>query len=158
MSSELLLEQSIQPYHEMEVLYDGIPTKYKKSRQTKCSEIDCNKKPAFNYPTEKVGRYCCTHKLKGMINVVAKRCLHLGCSLHPSYNYPHVYKRLYCNKHKLKGMISISSYYRCIVKNCLYRASYNYPWEKNQRMYCAHHRKMGMIHYRYKKLNINNLV
>ena len=38
----------------------------------KCKEKNCNKRPNFNLPGEKIGIYCSEHKKEGMINIKKK--------------------------------------------------------------------------------------
>ena len=61
----------------------------------------------INYPHEKVGIYCASHKLEGMVDLTRKKCVNENCNTRPTYNYPHEKKALYCNSHKLEGMVNV---------------------------------------------------
>jgi hypothetical protein len=45
-----------------------------------CHHVGCNKQSIFNNEGERGGRFCATHKLLGMINVMQKLCKHDECN------------------------------------------------------------------------------
>ena len=46
------------------------------------------KRPSFNVPGTKTGRFCSEHKEEGMVNVRLKICEHHGCMKWPVFIFP----------------------------------------------------------------------
>ena len=57
-------------------------------KSRRCSEQNCDKYPAFNYPDETLSKFCGIHRKDGMIDVHNKRCLVDNCNTRPSFNLP----------------------------------------------------------------------
>ena len=57
-------------------------------KSRRCSEQNCDKYPAFNYPDETLSKFCGIHRKDGMIDVHNKRCLIDNCNTRPSFNLP----------------------------------------------------------------------
>ena len=70
-----------------------------------CRFNDCKTSAVFGNKGENP-KYCVTHKLAGMINIVSKTCIHLDCDKHPTFGNKGE-KPKYCAIHKLAGMIDV---------------------------------------------------
>lgn len=79
-----------------------------------CKEIDCNKRPTFNFPNNPP-HYCMKHKKDGMINVKDPLCKE--CNKTASFNYKDLKVGLYCYNHSEEYMINIYSL-RCKKEDC----------------------------------------
>ena len=74
------------------------------AKTTGRNQKKCNKRSSYGYKGE-IAKFCASHKMKGMINVVSKRCAHQGCDKHPFYGY--IGKGCkFCADHKMEGMIN----------------------------------------------------
>ena len=62
-------------------------------KSRRCSEQNCDKYPAFNYPDETLSKFCGIHRKDGMIDVHNKRCLIDNCNTRPSFNMPGAHSR-----------------------------------------------------------------
>jgi hypothetical protein len=74
-----------------------------------CEYAGCDKRRSCNFQGEKHGRFCGSHKLAGMINVMIKRCEATGCSKMPGFNFEGESERRFCAAHKLEGMVNIKA-------------------------------------------------
>jgi Rieske Fe-S protein len=72
-----------------------------------CEHDGCTKQPSFNNPGERAGRFCASHKLGGMVDVLSKVCEHDGCTKQPKFNTPGKKGGLYCAAHKSEGMVNV---------------------------------------------------
>jgi len=109
-------------------------------RERPCEK--CSKKPVFNFPDVKKGRFCIDHKEEGMVDVLSKTCEHKGCRTRPSFGYKDE-RRRFCVRHKLENMVNLVSS-MCIHEECETCASFNFKGEKEV-LYCKKHKKEGMI-------------
>jgi EsV-1-7 cysteine-rich motif len=109
-----------------------------------CVYPNCTTQPNFNKPGEKIGEYCKTHKLPGMVDVKSKRCIYPECTTQPNFNKPGEKVGEYCGKHKLPGMIDVKNK-RCIHPNCtIIKPVFNKPGEKSGE-YCGKHKLPEMV-------------
>ncbi len=109
---------------------------------------DCKKQASFNYSGEKP-KYCKSHSLDGMVDVVSKRCVAKDCKKQPNYNYKDLKQRLYCKEHKLDGMVDIKNK-RCIEPTCDKQPTCNYKGLK-QKLYCSEHKLEDMVDIAHKR-------
>ena len=109
----------------------------------KCINNECNKHASCNYPNEKGGLYCATHKLYGMVNVTSKKCAENGCNKIPYFNYPNKKGGMYCANHKLDEMVDVL-HKKCLYNGCSKRPYFNYPNELKGD-YCSLHKLDGMV-------------
>ncbi len=91
-----------------------------------CVYHDCYTMASYNFPGEKKGLYCGSHKKPGMISVLKRLCIEPGCDTVPSFNYPGEKKKLYCKNHAKDGMINIVNRL-CIEQGCYKSSNYNFP-------------------------------
>lgn len=70
----------------------------------RCEHPTCRLFAGFNFPDKTKSRFCKTHSLPGMTNVICGKCL--DCDQYASYCYPENKKRLYCSKHAKPGMVN----------------------------------------------------
>jgi hypothetical protein len=101
----------------------------------------CGKGAVFDYPGQKTGKYCLTHKLEGMINVRIKKCIEPNCNVAAIYNHPGQKEKLYCTKHKKPDMIDIV-HAKC--QECAATAYFRTPGSPKA-THCKTHAKEGMI-------------
>lgn len=103
-------------------------------------------KAIFNAPGEKKGKYCSTHKLEGMVNVINKMCEYQGCGgKRATFNIIGE-KPKFCGEHARDGMINLSAK-KCKGvngKKCYTIPIYNYSTEKKGE-YCVEHKLDGMV-------------
>jgi len=101
----------------------------------------CKVSATCNYPDRvRVGLYCVSCRLPGMVDVTSRRCIVEGCAKRPFYNVPGE-KPNYCSDHMDKEtMINVSNP-RCL--DCDQFPAFNFPGESA--IYCAEHRKPDMI-------------
>ena len=118
----------------------------------RCIHPNCDKRPSYNTPDEKIALYCANHKKDGMINITSKNCIHPDCNKQPLYNTPGEKVALYCGNHKKDGMIDIK-HKRCILPDCNKIPHYNTPGEKIG-LYCVTHKKDGMIDIHHKRCKL----
>ena len=90
-----------------------------------CKEIDCNKRPTFNY-INNPPHYCYKHKKDNMINVKDPLCE--DCPKTASFNYKDSKIALYCYDHSKENMINIYSL-RCKKDNCDIIIRYNNKYD-----------------------------
>ncbi|CAM9143688.1 unnamed protein product [Chrysoparadoxa australica] len=82
------------------------PTRTTIKNRRRCEAAGCSKIPCCNFLGQKQGRFCSTHKLEGMQDVVNRRCNAEGCVRWPNYGYPSDMRALFCSDHKQEGMIN----------------------------------------------------
>jgi len=109
----------------------------------KCIQDNCNKKPNFNLPNEKVGIYCKQHCKENMIDIIHKKCLKDNCNKRPNFNLPNEKVGIYCKKHKKENMIDVNNK-NCIEENCNKQPHFNLP-NKKIGIFCKEHAKENMI-------------
>ena len=109
----------------------------------RCEHTGCSARPSFNAEGEARGRFCGTHKLDGMVNVVGKRCEHTGCSAQPSFNVEGEARGRFCGVHKLAGMVNVVSK-RCEHTGCSAQPRFNVEGEARGR-FCGTHKLAGMV-------------
>lgn len=63
-----------------------------------------------------VKKYCVTHKLENMIDLIHKKCKYENCDNYTSYGYKNS-KKEYCTTHKLENMINLCKKY-CTITDC----------------------------------------
>ena len=76
--------------------------------------IRCLKKPAFNTPDRRIGKFCAAHKITGMVNVTGKTCLfttssHERCLKFAGFNLPGERGGKFCATHKQDGMVCVTA-------------------------------------------------
>jgi hypothetical protein len=112
-------------------------------RERRCEHEGCIKKPVYNIPSIKKGRFCTEHREEGMIDVLSSVCKHDGCCVRSSFGYEKDGKRMYCATHKLENMANLAIRI-CEHENCNKTASFNLIDQK-QKMFCSIHKLDGMI-------------
>jgi hypothetical protein len=86
-------------------------------KNKRCAEMNCNKRPTFNIPTETIPIYCFEHKKQNMINVKNKKCQYAKCKETPIFGI--INKRpQYCIKHKQPNMINLVLENKCSILEC----------------------------------------
>jgi hypothetical protein len=108
----------------------------------RCEYELCKIKPNFNYEGQKIGRFCCAHKLNGMIDIVHEKCNFPNCKTQPIFNYENEKPR-FCYQHKLDEMINVKNK-TCIYPNCKISCHYNYK-NKSKALYCVSHKLPNMV-------------
>jgi hypothetical protein len=83
-----------------------------------------------------------------MILLTIKSCAFEGCPRCPSFNLSGE-KPKYCATHKTPDMIDVVTK-KCIFKDCLIKASFNFECEKSP-LFCSKHKACGMINIIKKK-------
>lgn len=102
-----------------------------------------------------MGKYCGSHKLDGMADVLYKLCEYPGCGKHrPTYNDRGALRGRFCFDHKLDGMVIVSgpSMVRCVAMvpgrcmrpECCMRPSFNVP-DAKKALFCRTHKEEGMV-------------
>lgn len=100
----------------------------------------------FNITGEKKGRYCFSHKLEGMVNVINKMCENSNCQGKRAIFNILGEKPKFCGEHATNDMVNYSVK-KCKGINgikCFTIPIYNYPNEKKGE-YCIEHKLEGMI-------------
>jgi hypothetical protein len=115
----------------------------------KCSFLDCDVTPGFNFSHEKKPIFCVKHKNIGMIRISDTRCIAPECKKSPCFNLEGEQKALYCSTHKKDNMIDIKNK-NCIHECCKVRANFNFVGEKKT-LYCFTHKKDNMIDIKHQK-------
>jgi hypothetical protein len=104
-----------------------------------CEKENCIRvNPSFDIIGGK-GRFCFEHKLDNMINIKSLRCLYEGCKKIATFGILNDIAQ-YCNEHKTSEMVDIK-HKKC--NECNTRAIYGKAGSNP--IYCAKHRKLGMI-------------
>ena len=103
----------------------------------------CGKQASFNFPNEKKGLFCSTHKDADMVNVLKKMCEIVGCHTVPIYNILGETKGRFCIEHKQPDMIDVINK-RCEADGCFRQPSYNIRGETKGR-FCIEHKQPEMI-------------
>ena len=104
----------------------------------------CSELALYNYPNNKGGIMCETHKLYTMIRVTNVLCRYPECKTLATFRNSKILNcKKYCAKHKEKGKLSISTKF-CEEPDCVTSASYNFP-TISKSIFCAVHKKIGMI-------------
>ena len=65
-----------------------------------CERASCLKRPVFNVPGCRGGRFCSKHKREGMVDVETKKCEYPGCMTVPVFNVPGLKAGRFCSEHK----------------------------------------------------------
>jgi EsV-1-7 cysteine-rich motif len=82
----------------------------------------CDKRPVFNVPGARGGRYCKFHRVDGMIDVANRSCADNDCSSQPSYNWKGAKTGVYCVLHMADNMVNVKVTNqhgdRCTYKHC----------------------------------------
>ena len=99
--------------------------------------LKCKKGATFNFIGESKGRFCSSHKLPEMVNVVSKVCEHQGCNIQPTFNFIGESKGRFCSSHKLPDMVNVKSKV-CEVENCKAIVSTGLLFESKTR--CGRHK------------------
>ena len=86
-------------------------------KHKRCLEENCDKRPNFNLPNEKIGIYCSVHKKIDMVDISHKKCLEENCDTQPNFNLPNENVGIYCNEHKKENMIDVKNK-RCLSDHC----------------------------------------
>jgi hypothetical protein len=117
-----------------------------------CTESGKKTSASFNLAGITPAKFCATHKLEGMVNVINKLCAHVddngeGCLHRPSFNISGG-KPLYCSLHKSDDMVN-SLEKRCESKLvngslCGKVRIFNFPGKKGG-LFCADHKEEGMV-------------
>ena len=111
----------------------------------KC-DAGCGKAAYFNILGEKKGKFCSSHKLDGMKNVVDKACEDTSCiGQRALFGFPNE-KPKFCNSHYLDGMVNLTAK-RCKGINgikCYTTPIYNLPTE-TKGLYCIDHKEDNMV-------------
>ena len=104
---------------------------------------NCNLEASYNWNGATIRKFCKTHKLVGMVNIVSKECVYDKCNKLAIYNY-RGYNGLgkYCKNHKLNNMINVANLQYCV--KCSKRASFNFSNKKTP-MYCVEHKLLDMV-------------
>jgi hypothetical protein len=125
-----------------------------------CVFENCEKRPIFNTKGEPTALYCFKHKLVGMVDITHKMCVFENCTTRPTFNILGE-KAEYCFKHKSLEMVDLISKPKnpkpiklhkiinkknktCVFENCKTLPSFNMKGQ-TERLYCAKHKKEGMI-------------
>jgi len=116
----------------------------KKWKVRLCEGEDCNKQPSFNWPGQKLRRFCADHRSPGMVDTGSRKCLHEGCMRQPHFNFQGQIRR-FCSEHKAEGMVNVAPQLVCEYPDCKLRPSFNFPGIKRPR-FCASHRMEGMVY------------
>jgi hypothetical protein len=102
-----------------------------------CNHPGCTTQPHFNNPGETKGKYCASHKLEGMEDVINQKCNHPECTTRPSYGFPGG-KPERCSQHKIKGDL-LKPNSKCTIKGCKKQALYSNGHKKPLR--CEEHKE-----------------
>jgi hypothetical protein len=108
-----------------------------------CQFENCNTQPNFNEQGQTKGKYCKTHKLPGMVDVVSRVCQFENCNTGPSFNEQGQTKGKYCYTHKLPGMVDVVSRV-CQFENCNIVPNFNEQGQTKGK-YCKTHKLPGMV-------------
>jgi len=118
-------------------------TEKKKWKVRLCEGENCHKQPSFNWPGQKLRRFCAEHRSPGMVDIGSMKCIHEGCTRQPHFNFQGQIRR-FCSAHKVEGMVNVSPQLCCEHPGCKLRPSFNYAGIKRPR-FCASHQLEGMI-------------
>lgn len=114
------------------------PENYFNCTRRRC--VKCNEKtPSFNYPTEKIGRYCSDCRLPAMVNVMKGTCESDGCSTRATFGVVGSPPR-FCARHAEKGMVDLYTK-RCEQTGCARYAMYARAFGESPR-FCLEHGKI----------------
>ena len=138
--------------------------KIKRSLNSICNIIGCQKQCCFNYPSELCAIRCKEHKNKGMVNIKYKHCSIVDCFREARYNYEFEKDGMYCRDHKIFGMINfkkniiytkkmLKSINICNIIGCEKMCCFNYPSESHG-VRCKEHKNKGMVNIKYKHCSI----
>ena len=84
----------------------------------KCIHNGCILRPNYNFPGEKIAKFCLKHKLQNMVNILSKKCEYLGCGFAAIFNNKGEKPR-FCATHKLPEMTNMKqSKSLCEFINC----------------------------------------
>lgn len=108
-----------------------------------CIEEGCSTSYCFNFPGEKIGKYCAKHKKVGMIDVKHKKCKYPGCKVRPSFNFKGYIGGIYCTEHKEEDMIDVVNK-MCEFEGCDTVPNFNFEDEPRAR-FCVIHKEPDMI-------------
>ena len=114
-----------------------------------CEYDGCNEKANYNYKDEMIKKFCVSHKLDNMIEILyqLKYCEHDSCKIKPSFNFKDQTIRRFCKLHKLNNMVDLS-HKICEYNECNEKANYNYLG-KNPK-FCKSHKLDNMVNIYYK--------
>jgi len=115
----------------------------KKWKVRLCEGENCNKQPSYNWPGQKLRRFCADHRSPGMVDTGSRKCVHEGCMKQPFFNFKGQIRR-FCAAHKAEGMINVVPSLACEYPACKTYPSFNFPGIKRPR-FCAKHRLEGMV-------------
>lgn len=116
-----------------------------------CRGYNCKLRPSYGYKNDPPAKYCKSHKLDDMVNIVNHICEYDGCNTLSTFGYNINGKNIYkcCALHKIDGMVDIKSK-KCEYDGCHVRPSYNYRETQNAK-YCLTHKLDGMVNILSKK-------
>jgi hypothetical protein len=117
----------------------------------RCEFDGCGKRPSYNYPDQEGSRFCATHKLDTMVDIVNRnnKCQYDTCTRISNFGYIGDKKGSYCSEHKLENMIDLKNK-TCIFNNCKKQPAYGYETD-NTPKYCKTHALDDMINIKTKK-------
>ncbi len=110
---------------------------------------NCDKQACFNIPGENKGKYCKSHSIPEMVDVINKKCQQTGCDSQPAFNVIGAKVGLYCASHKTPEMIDVISK-KCQQTGCDSRPNFNVIGSKVG-LYCASHKTPEMVNVKYRK-------
>lgn len=88
---------------------DKPPTSPARPHHSRCEHPECHRQPTYGNKGDKRPRFCSTHKLAGMYDVIARRCEQEGCMTRAAFNFHGQKAVKYCAAHKLEGMENLKS-------------------------------------------------
>ena len=77
--------------------YDG------KHWQMKCSEVNCNVRPCFGDPEQRIALWCAKHRKEGNQDVLNRKCEFKGCKTLAYFGSPNDLKPKRCSQHQKEG-------------------------------------------------------
>jgi hypothetical protein len=93
-----------------------------------CEVSNCVKNPCFNHEGQIKGRFCSSHRLQGMIDVITKHCEASDCEKRPYFNHKGHTNGRFCSSHRLKGMVDVKhKHYHCEASDIL-TSFLNFPF------------------------------
>lgn len=75
----------------------------------RCDDPGCQRQPTYGNKGDKRPRFCSTHKLPGMYDVIARRCEEESCMTRAAFNFHGQKVVRFCAAHKLEGMENLKS-------------------------------------------------
>jgi hypothetical protein len=97
-----------------------------------CEANGCKKCASFNFKKCKERRFCNTHKMADMVNVIKKSYEHGECDTQPSFNTSGEKGGRFCYAHKMADIVDVQSKV-CEHEECNKQPTFNTSGEKGGR-------------------------